>query len=281
MQVREPCAPHFYAGDCARSTDRFLRGFSAPEQPARVVAAVAPHAGWQYSGAVAAKVFESIRQKTKPVTFVIFGAVHRHAGVNGVYASGAWATPLGNMEIDRALAARILDQAGEWVVEGPQAHQGEHSIEVELPFLKHLFPEAKFVPVAVNPDSRAVPLGAEVGEIIRNWEYPVMAVGSTDLTHYGDAYSFTPAGYGPKAYQWVRENDARILSLAEQMRALEIVDEARHHRNACGAGALAATVAAARALGAKRGYEVEYTTSYDVVPDGEFNMAVGYAGLLF
>jgi AmmeMemoRadiSam system protein B len=281
MQVREACAPHFYEGDCARSTARFLKEFSVPAQPGRPVAGIVPHAGWEYSGAVAAKVFESIRQKANPAAFVIFGAVHRWAGINGVFARGAWATPLGNVEIDEELAARILDATTEWTVEGPKAHSGEHSIEVELPFLKVLFPQAKFVPIAVNPDSRAVPLGSRVGEILRDFERPAMIIGSTDLTHYGDVYAFTPVGYGPQAHQWLRANDARILRLAEEMKATEIIEEAASHQNACGAGAMAATVAAAKVLGAQRGYQVVYTTSYDVVPADEFRMAVGYAGMLF
>ena len=281
MQVRESCAPNFYRGDCARSTRQFLSGFSVPAQPVRAVAGIVPHAGWQYSGAVAAKVLESIRQKADPAAFVIFGAVHRWAGINGVFARGAWATPLGTVDIDEVLAARILEATSEWTVEDPGAHSEEHSIEVELPFLKYLFPQAKFVPIAVNPDARAVPLGSRVGEIVRDFERPVVVVGSTDLTHYGDTYAFTPAGFGPRAHQWLRENDARILRLAEQMKAPEIIGEAHSHHNACGAGALAATLAAATVLGAERGYQVDYTTSYDVVPEDEFRMAVGYAGMLF
>jgi len=281
MHVRRASAPQFYAVDCARATEQFLDGFSAPAEPAWPVAGIVPHAGWQYSGAVAAKVFQSIRQKRNPTTFVIFGAVHRWAGINGIYVRGAWATPLGNMEIDEALARRILDEAGEWTVEEPKVHNGEHSIEVELPFLKYLFPVARFVPIAVNPDSRAVPLGTRVGEIVRNFADSVVIIGSTDLTHYGDVYYFTPAGYGRQAHEWLRENDALIIRLAERMEAPAIVAEASQHRNACGAGAMAATVAAAQVLGAQRGYQLEYTTSFDVVPEDEFRMAVGYAGLVF
>ncbi len=281
MPVRAAYASQFYSGDCARSIGKFIAGFSVPSEPATPVAGVVPHAGWMYSGAVAAKVFESIRRRKNPETFVIFGAVHRWAGINGIYARGGWQTPLGVMEVDEDLAARILDAAHEWIDDDPKVHQGEHSIEVELPFLKHLFPKAKFVPVAVNPDSRALEVGRRVGEILKEYERTAVVIGSTDLTHYGDAYSFTPAGYGSGAHRWMQQNDARILQLAEEMRAPEILEEARSHRNACGAGALAATVEAARALGAQRGHLVEYTTSYDVVPEGSFRMAVGYGGLLF
>lgn len=281
MQVRAPCARPFYPGDCAQAIQRFLKGFAPPVEPGHAVAGIVPHAGWPYSGAVAAKVFAGIREKGKPDTFIIFGAVHRWAGINAVYGHGAWGTPLGDAEVDQALASRILEEAGEWVCEEPHAHSGEHSIEVQLPFIKYLFPKARIVPIAVNPDPRAVPLGRRIGEILREYDGKVVVIGSSDLTHYGDVYAFTPAGYGPQAHEWVRENDARIVRLAEQMKASEIPTEAGQHHNACGAGALAATVAAAQIAGAQRGYLVDYTTSYDVVPEGVFRMAVGYAGLLF
>ena len=125
MTVREPAAPHFYAGDCARATERFLRDFSPPAQPQRIVAGIVPHAGWDYSGAVAAKVFESIRRKTNPATFVFFGAVHRWAGGNAVYARGAWATPLGNIAVDEELASRIVGHAAGLATENAAAHDGE------------------------------------------------------------------------------------------------------------------------------------------------------------
>ena len=233
MEARKPSAPHFYPADCASAAERFLQGFRPPPEPARVVAGIVPHAGWQYSGAVAAKVFASVRAKASPITFVIFGAVHRWAGINGVYARGAWATPLGPVPIDETLAARILEETSEWTVDEPKAHTGEHSIEVELPFVKHLFPDARVVPIAVNPDSRAVPLGRRIGEIVQGLAGTVVVIGSSDLTHYGDVYGFTPAGTGPRAHRWMQDNDARILRLVEEMKAAEIPEEAHRHHNAC------------------------------------------------
>jgi hypothetical protein len=281
MTTRKPAAPHFYAGDCARATERFLQGYSPPEQPARIVAGIVPHAGWVYSGAVAAKVFETIRQKTNPETFIFFGAVHQWPGESAVYARGAWATPLGEIAVDSDLASKILDGSADLASENPAAHNGEHAIEVELPFVKYLFPEAKIVPISVSPDENAPAFGKRVGEILAGLGRTIVIIGSTDLTHYGNVYQFTPAGYGSAARRWQRENDARILKLAEQMKASEIVPEARSHHNACGPGALAATVAAAAVLGSRRGYLVEYTTSFDVAPEPEFRMAVGYAGILY
>ena len=106
-------------------------------------------------------------------------------------------------------------------------------------------------------------------------------IGSSDLTHYGDIYGFTPAGFGTQARRWMESNDERILRLVEAMSDSEITEEADRHRNACGAGAIAATIAAARVLGAERGLVLEHTTSHDVIQEGEFRMAVGYAAVLF
>ena len=259
----------------------FLAEFHASPQPDSIVAGVVPHAGWVYSGAVAAQVFENIRKKTSPGTFIILGAVHRWAGINSVYARGAWETPFGNMLIDEELAENILQATASWTVEEPKAHSGEHSIEVQLPMLKLLFPNSKIIPIAINPDSRAVPIGRTIGQIVKTSKQHTVIIGSTDLTHYGDVYGFTPMGYGPRAHAWFRDNDNRILRLAEEMQAEEIVPESQEHDNACGAGALAATVAAARELGAIHGYVIEHTDSFSVVPEKEFRMGVGYAGILF
>jgi len=109
----------------------------------------------------------------------------------------------------------------------------------------------------------------------------IVVVGTTDLTHYGDPYGFTPFGYGPEAKKKMKENDARIIELALRMKAADIRKEAQKSHNACGSGALAATVAAAKAMGAEKGQLIEYTTSHDVMAEGEFDMAVGYAGIVF
>jgi AmmeMemoRadiSam system protein B len=282
VEVRQPAAPHFYSGDCIRAVRHFLAGFTPPAFPEQILAGVVPHAGWQYSGAVAAKVYESIRRKSIPATLVIFGAVHRRRDPkHAVYATGAWATPLGDVVVDEELAVAILEQTSEWAVENPQAHEEEHAIEVQLPFIRHLFPSARIVPISVNPTELAVPFGRRVGELLRERRRDAVVIGSTDLTHYGEPYWFAPAGFGAPAHEWLRANDARILRLAEQMQAEELIPEAERHPNACGPGALAATVAAAQALGAERGYLLDYTTSYDVAPEPVFRMAVGYAGLLF
>ncbi|MSO21012.1 MAG: AmmeMemoRadiSam system protein B [Acidobacteria bacterium] len=279
--TRQPAAAEFYAGDCAGAAERFLRDFAAPAEPTHIVAGVVPHAGWEYSGAVAAQVFGVIQRKQPVETFVIFGAIHRRAGRNAVYARGEWATPLGPVQVDEELAARILDATTRLLADDPQAHAGEHAIEVQLPFIRHWFPQASVVPISVSPDTQAVEIGQRVGDVLKKLGRETVVIGSTDLTHYGELYQFSPQGAGERARQWMRGNDERIIDLAVDMKAEQIVKEARQHQNACGAGALAATVAAAARLGSQHGVMLDYRTSFDVAPEPVFRMAVGYSAIVF
>jgi MEMO1 family protein len=253
-----------------------------PREPIKAVAGIVPHAGWIFSGAVAAKVLKCISIKSSPDVFILLGAVHtwRPRG-NSLYARGSWETPLGEVKIDEGVASQLLDLLGEDIAEDPAAHDGEHSIEVQLPFIKYLCPDAKIVPIAMPPHEDAHIAGKKIGEAVSGIRKKIAIVGTTDLTHYGDTYGFTPYGYGSEAKKWMRENDLRMIELALTMKSADIRKEAERNRNACGAGALAATVSAARAMGAAQGHLIEYTTSYDVMPEGEFQMAVGYAGIVF
>jgi AmmeMemoRadiSam system protein B len=275
------CARQFYPGDCRAQIEKFLARYEVPKKPVKPVAGVVPHAGWIFSGDIAARVFKCISVRSEPDTFILLGSVHtlRPRG-NSLYARGSWETPLGEVRIDEEAAGRLLDLLGEDIVEDPAAHAGEHSIEVQLPFIKCLCPDAKIVPVAVPPNDTHL-TGRRIGEAMSEIGRKIVVVGTTDLTHYGDAYGFTPYGYGDEAKRRMRENDFRMIELAVNMKSSEVGKEAERNRNACGAGALAATVSAAGAMGAEKGHLIEYTTSYDVMPEGEFEMAVGYAGIVF
>jgi MEMO1 family protein len=291
MMVREPAvAGQFYPADrtaCLRAMAAMRSPVAEADLPQRPVAGIVPHAGWMFSGATALAVFDAILARRTPQTFVLFGASHTAmAPQNAVFPSGTWQTPLGEIAIDEPLAAEILSAVATLARADPMAHEGEHSIEVQIPFIQHLFPAARIVPILVSRSNQAVSLGRAVGEVIRSMEADAVCIGSSDLTHYGPMYGFTPKGMGAAALAWVRdENDKRMLDLLAHMDAEGVAPEAKDHLNACGAGAIAATLAAARVLGAPRGHILHYTTSHDVMREemgrAEFEAAVGYAGVLF
>jgi len=243
---------------------------------------VVPHAGWRYSGAVAARALRTLREGSRPRIVIVFGAVHReHLEESAVYPSGAWETPAGSVPVAEDLAAEVLRGAGSIARANPGAHRLEHSIEVELPLIEACFPGASVLPIMVPPGASPVELGRTIARLVR--ESDVVALASSDLTHYGERFELTPAGEGESAHAWMRANDQRILGLASSLDAERIVPEALEHRNACGSGALAALAAFARELGSKRGHLLERTDSHEVSakPGEPFESAVGYAGMVF
>ncbi len=247
------------------------------------VGGVVPHAGWVYSGAVAGCVLREIARGVTPDTVVIFGADHWGEARQRAQLDpeGSWLTPLGEVAVDASFAARVLDRAAGEIEARAESHRREHSIEVQVPLVQELWPKARIVPILVGPRVGAAQVGRWVADVAGADE-AVVAIGSTDLTHYGPHYDFTPHGRGRAALDWVKHtNDAAILALATTMRADEIVAEALRHQNACGPGAMAAAIAFAVARGATRGRLLSYTTSHDVRPRGEPQDFVGYAGIVF
>lgn len=284
--IREPVvAGQFYpatAAGCETKIAACLPPQLPSDLPPQIVAGIVPHAGWDFSGPTAGRVFAAIHARREAHTFVIFSAMH-HWGTShsAVYGHGAWDTPLGQVAVDESLAQAVLDQGRGVLVDDPQAHAGEHSAEVQVPFIKHLFPHARILPIIVPPNEQAVATGRIVAEVIAARGDKVALLGTTDLTHYGPRfYGFAPAGSGEQALEWVRANDERIINMTLAMKAEQVVSEAATHHNACGSGALAATIAAARVLGASEGRLLEYTTSYHVMPHGMARDFVGYAAMV-
>ncbi len=293
MRIREPVvAGSFYEADprrcradvielSARALEREKKQAKIGKRP---VGGLVPHAGWAFSGAVAGKVFAALASARSPDVLVLFGAFHRRRRRQAaIFGSGRWETPLGSVEVDARLAERILGNTS-LIVDDPYAHEDEHSLEVQMPFVKHLFPEAKVVPIMVPAVSAAHEVGNAVGRTISSYGYDALVIGTTDLTHYGPGYGFTPHGIGPKGNTWAREvNDRGFIDLVCALKSAEVVAEAARHNSACGSGAVAATLAAVGSFGATTGQLLSHTTSAEVLPTdlpGEQNDSVGYAGIV-
>ena len=156
MQKRKPIvAGQFYPGqqdECVDEIKQCLK--EAPLNmplPDTIVAGIVPHAGWTFSGPTAAIVFAAIKKKHPKVdTFVIFGAAHGYIGQPpAVYDKGAWLTPLGEIAIDEELAGAVIES--KTAISDRNAHDSEHSMEVQVPFIQYLFPDAKILPILTPP----------------------------------------------------------------------------------------------------------------------------------
>jgi len=290
MDRRQPSvAGQFYSGGQACLAE--LEGCLPTEPldvdlPMPIVAGIVPHAGWVFSGDMAGLVFAAIKQTSEEVdTFVIFGAAHRYVGSRAaVYDRGSWLTPLGEIVVDEELSDAIvkIDCA-----EADQvAHRAEHSIEVQIPFIQHLFGASKIVPIIVPPGPFAVELGEAIGGIIADAkDKHIVCIGSTDLTHYGPQYGFCPAGTGSDGLRWAKEvNDRDFIDLAVNMEAQKLLETAVEKGNACGPGAAAAVVAAAAQLGRTKGVLLGHSHSNEVM-EAKYGRSspdsVGYAAIVF
>ena len=291
MTARDPArAASFYPADessCRSLVEECIgRSRTLDEPSGTVLGGVVPHAGWVYSGPTAAALFKTLRERGENArTVVIFGAVHSW-GVPGaaLQAEGLWRTPLGEVEVDAEIASALLAGGRTGLVEHAAAHEGEHSIEVQLPLMQVILGDVKIVPVAMPPEAEPVEVGAAAGTILAGLDRPVAVVGSTDLTHYGPSfYGWAPRGVGAEAHRWVvEENDRRIIDMMLELSAETIVPEAKRSRNACGAGAIAATIAACREMGASSATLIDQTTSYEAGGSrGEATDFVGYAAVSF
>ena len=253
--------------------------------PATLYGGIVPHAGWICSGRVAGATLATLARHTPARTIVLTGSVHTIALWNpALDTTDAWDTPLGPVAVDTVLRDAIASLPGFGALD--MAHEREHSLEVNLPLIRHAFgPDVKFVPCLIPPVDEAAQWGRQIGRLLRQWQEPAIMIASSDFTHYGPNYRFTPHGIGDAGHQWAhQENDRRLLSMIEQMQAEKVVSEARSRLNACGGGAIAATIACCAELGATHGHVLLHTNSADeLAPLGHTDRSnsVGYAAIVF
>lgn len=270
MRVRHPAvAGLFYPAQPAAllsAVQSLLGEVDAVAAPA--VAAIAPHAGYVYSGRTAAQVFARLEV---PRRCVVLAPNHTGAGAavqgGSVYAVGALVTPVGEIPVDETLAASLLAQCP-LLEDDPDAHRREHAVEVELPFLLARRPDVTVVPIVLGwgdwPRTRA--LGEALAAAVGASPEPVLLIASSDMNHYESA----EVG-GAK--------DRLALEPALRLDGEELLAVTRKHRvTMCGRVPTAAVLHAARLLGATKGELIHYSHSGMVT--GDDNQVVGYAGVI-
>lgn len=287
--IREPIAFGFYPFNkikCENSIKEMLKDVPKAENFKRkILAGIVPHAGWFYSGKISLGVFNAIKERQNVDTFILLGAVHTYCLNSSIIADECiWKTPLGDVFVDVELAREILSNC-RFLVNDFIPHKEEHSIEVQIPFIKFLFPKSQIVPIMIMPDNNAVRIGRAIAEVIekvsKGENKEIVVIGTSDLTHYGLNYGFAPKGIGEEALKWVKEeNDKSIIEKMINLEEDKIIEESIMRKNACGAGAIASTLAVAKSLKCKNGFLLKYTTSYDVHPE-DISFFVGYAGIIF
>ena len=237
-----------------------------------VTALVAPHAGLVYSGPVAAHAYAAVQRKTFDVA-VLVGPSH-FVGFDGVsiYGRGSWSTPLGPAIVETEVAAR-LESASSLITSYPRAHRREHSLELQLPFLKRVIPHTAIVPLVMGSQHRDTIL--ELSDVLANVLRGAngLLVASTDLSHYFDSHQASIL-------------DARVVNHVARFDWSGLLHEfeqyPEHERGryvACGGGAAIAVMRAAKTLGATTARVLKRSDSSEA--SGDQTRVVGYLAAVF
>jgi AmmeMemoRadiSam system protein B len=256
-------AGQFYPGSSLQLTQEIERLIDKHAQKTDSLACILPHAGYMYSGRVAGATVSRINLKNK---VILLGPNHTGSGASfSIMTKGAWQTPLGKIEIDSPLANKMLRNS-KFLQEDSLAHAGEHSLEVELPFLQYFKQNFQIVPIALLSDDIASlkALGLEIAATLKETK-DYLIIASTDMTHYEP--------------QEAAERKDKIAieailgldpdKLMQKIRTLDI--------SMCGYAPVVTLLAAAKSLGATSASLIQYQTSGDITGDKE--SVVGYAGI--
>jgi MEMO1 family protein len=255
------------AGALARDVDRYLEGVEDTPR-GTVHAVIAPHAGLMFSGPVGAYAYKAAAASGPFDAVVLLGPSH-FAGFEGIaaYPSGAFDTPLGPAPIDAALAHQLL-QSSPIVHALPAAHGREHSLEMQLPFLRRLLPDTPIVPLLMAYQTRETIEGCAAALAGIDASRRVLLVASTDLSHYLPAAA--AVDHDRRVQDCVRAFDPdRLLALFEQYPEAD-----RGRFVACGGGPAIAVMRAARMRGAREGRVLKYMHSGEI--SGDHSGVVGY-----
>ncbi len=244
----------------------YLKNVPDREIPGEVIGLIVPHAGYMYSGQVAAYAYKLVCGK-KYDAVILVGPSHRVAfrGVS-VYGQGGYETPLGVVPVHEAIASEMM-KLSDIIIDYPPAHQQEHSLEIQLPFLQAALDDFSFIPLVMGDQSQRVcrDLASVIHRVSANRR--VLIVASTDLSHF---YDHEQAGLlDGVVLDSIRKNDAEGL-----MKSLD-----HKKAEACGGGAMAAVMMAAKLLGARHSELLKYADSGDIT--GDKSSVVGYASAVF
>jgi AmmeMemoRadiSam system protein B/AmmeMemoRadiSam system protein A len=277
--VRDPVvAGKFYPADSTklRNALKYFFEDAIPGSEDSPIAILAPHAGYIYSGQIAADAFNQAKNFDYDVV-IILGTNHTTPNFNkiSIYSHGAFRTPLGIARVDQDIAGLLLKEDPDFVSD-ITPHESEHSVETQVPFIQYLFPKAKIVPIIIgSTDLRlCTKFGKALAKILKDKK--ALIVASSDLSHY------------PK-YEDAINTDKKTLEVIKKMNPSDIKEEFYREVNsgipslvtcACGEGPILALVTAANELGGNNVSVISCANSGNTLV-GDNDRVVGYGALAF
>jgi AmmeMemoRadiSam system protein B len=274
MKIRKPAVSGmFYAGTARELEEQIEWCYKHELGPGaiplvnskglrEIVAIVVPHAGYYYSGPVAAHAYKELADDGIFDTAVILGPNHTGYGYPvSLWAGASWNTPLGDVEINKKLAQRLL---GRVIKADETAHIHEHSIEVQLPWLQYLYKKVKIVPITMM--AQDIETAQTVGKAIAQAGDNLIIIASSDLTHY-------------EPYSVAMEKDSSVIEAIVALDEEDLYERCDSlNCTMCGYGPVASAIVAAKEMKAQKASLLKYATSGDT--SGDFSRVVGYSSIV-
>jgi len=271
-ETRAPAVSGMFYPGSPSSLETMIEDFMAKAEKrpiaGRIVALIAPHAGYVYSGQIAASAYKQIEGMHFD-TVVLLGVSHRSA-IKGasVYRSGGYETPLGIAKIDSELAEELMSQDKIFTSQ-PGAHATEHSLEVQVPFLQHILLGPKIVPILMGHWSEAVCSAVSEALVKVMGGRNVLLVASTDMSHY-------------HPYDLARDMDGIALSSIQRMDAAQLMDDLGSQEcELCGSAPVITTLMTAKELKADEVEILQYANSGDVTGDKSGEVVGHFAAAIY
>jgi len=273
MEVRKPAVSGmFYAGTAKELAEQIewccrheLGPGSTPAVNSRglreIVAIVVPHAGYYYSGPIAAHAYKELAHDGIFDTAVILGPNHTGYGYPvSLWAGVSWSTPFGEVEISKELAQKLL---GDVIKADETAHIHEHSIEVQIPWLQYLYKKVRIVPISML--AQDIGTARAVGKAISRAGDNLIIIASSDFTHY-------------EPHSVAMEKDASMIEAIVALDEEELYERCKDlNCTMCGYGPVASAIVAAKEMKARKACLLKYATSGDT--SGDFSQVVGYSSI--
>ncbi|HEC94831.1 MAG TPA: MEMO1 family protein [Thermoplasmatales archaeon] len=239
---------------------------------------VVPHAGYLYSGAIAAHSYQAIAENGFADTFVLIGPNHTGMGSGvSLFPTGEWETPFGKLPVEEAIVELL---AGGIIDLDENAHRYEHSIEVQLPFLQYIAKKKTFsiVPIcmAMQDYETSLDVGKALAEVIKQYKKRTVIIASSDFSHVGFNYHQTPPT-SKRVDEYAKEQDTLAIKEILRLDPKGLIEKVYSNNiSMCGYGCVAAMLVAATGLGADKATLLKYGTSYEVMPSSS---CVGYGAV--
>lgn len=288
---KEAFAGKFYPSD-AKELKEMIKGLSLKANtkkiPKKILAAISPHAGYEYSGKAASSVYSAIaeswkKEKQVPELFIILGTNHTgYAEADFSLSFEDFETPLGIAKNDKEFGKKLLElsSADFNIKKDEHAHIAEHSIEVQLPFLQYFFRDFKILPIMINnlsPESCEALVDA-LFDTVEEMKMKAVLIASSDFTHFGYIYGFMPFTSDIKKNLY--ELDGKAIKKIIDFDTPAFVEFAEK-TTICGSAPIAVAIEYARKFDCEKGFLIDYYTSADIAEEENYKNAVGYAAIVF